>query len=67
MALSRAYLGAHWLSDALAGLLIGTSCALLAASLTDYAQRRWRRGRRSRASDLPRIALQAAGRPDSHE
>jgi membrane-associated phospholipid phosphatase len=40
MALSRAYLGAHWLSDALAGLLLGTSCALLAASATDLAQRR---------------------------
>jgi membrane-associated phospholipid phosphatase len=31
MALSRAYLAAHWLSDAIAGVLIGTSVALGAA------------------------------------
>ena len=31
MALSRAYLAAHWLSDAVAGVLLGTSCALVVA------------------------------------
>ena len=42
MALSRAYLAAHWLSDAIAGVLLGTSCALLAALVVGALQRRWR-------------------------
>ena len=41
MAASRAYLAAHWLSDAVAGILLGTSCALLAAVVVDGLQRRW--------------------------
>jgi undecaprenyl-diphosphatase len=41
MALSRAYLAAHWLSDAIAGVLLGTSCALLAALVFGLLQRRW--------------------------
>ena len=52
MALSRAYLGAHWLSDALAGVLLGTSCALLTALVVDGLQRR-RRADRPRRSVRP--------------
>ena len=40
MGVSRAYLAAHWLSDAVAGILLGWSCALLVAVVTDELQRR---------------------------
>ena len=51
MGLSRAYLGAHWLSDAAAGLLLGTSWALLTALLVSRLQRQ--RGRRQRRPAAP--------------
>src|SRR5258705_8605546 len=47
MGLSRAYLAAHWLSDAVAGVLLGTSCALTAALVVCLFQRGWP-GRRQR-------------------
>lgn len=42
MALSRAYLAAHWLSDALAGTLLGTTIALGTALLVQWIRERRR-------------------------
>jgi membrane-associated phospholipid phosphatase len=46
MGLSRAYLAAHWLSDATAGILLGTSCALITALAADQFQRWHNKGQR---------------------
>ena len=53
MALSRAYLGAHWLSDALAGVLLGASCALLAAFAVGGLQGRRTAHRAARSAHPP--------------
>ena len=64
MGLSRAYIGAHWLSDAVAGVLLGTLCALVTALAVDQIQRRCqgsgaigrRQGDRRRRGGPPRHA-----------
>ena len=61
MGLSRAYLGAHWLSDAIAGIGLGTSCALVTALVTDQFQRRRNRGLQPRRAPRP-----AGVRPPRH-
>jgi undecaprenyl-diphosphatase len=52
MGLSRAYLGAHWLSDAVAGIFLGTSCALVTALVVGLVQR-LRPSRRPAAAQQP--------------
>jgi undecaprenyl-diphosphatase len=62
MAASRAYLAAHWLSDAIAGILLGTSCALLAAVAVDGLRRRWQAHRAGEAGGPARAQVPDADR-----
>jgi membrane-associated phospholipid phosphatase len=53
MALSRAYLAAHWLSDAVAGVLLGTSFALIAAVVVHAIRSRAEAGSHPGPSSSP--------------
>ena len=61
MGLSRAYLAAQWLSDATAGILLGTFCVLVTALVADQLQRR-RQNRLQRAAGTQFLA----GVPPAH-
>ena len=65
MGLSRAYLSAHWLSDATAGILLGTSCALLTALVAGLLQLRQQKQRGRRPPGTQRLA--AVALPDPAE
>jgi membrane-associated phospholipid phosphatase len=60
MALSRAYLAAHWLSDAIAGTLLGTTVALGSALLVQWI-RGVREARHDGPGDLGEDTLAAVG------
>ncbi len=69
MGLSRAYLGAHWLSDAVAGIFLGTSCALVTALVAGQLQRR-RPGRQPARAEQPAgvpVPERETRRRDQHE
>ena len=53
MALSRAYIAAHWLSDAIAGVLLGAACALLTALAVTWLQHRTSAGKPGRSAYPP--------------
>jgi undecaprenyl-diphosphatase len=52
MATSRTYLGAHWLTDTITGVCIGTGLALVWPAALELARDKHRRARRPAAGDL---------------
>lgn len=51
IAFSRLYVGVHYPSDVLGGLLIGVFAAWAAVKLTEYVSQRWKRSKALSASD----------------